>query len=93
MHVTRRPQAARVRAAREREQRIARALAQLSEVHAVKQRGGKAEDARTSTTDADARVMKMGDGGFQPAYNAQLETTCEGQVIVGKSVVNAGGLL
>ena len=29
---------------------------------------------RASTTDADARVMKMGDGGYRPAYNVQLAT-------------------
>lgn len=29
---------------------------------------------RASTTDADARNMKMGDGGFRPAYNIQLAT-------------------
>jgi len=61
----RRAQAAQLRAAREREQRIQDALAQLPEVAASKLRkGGKAEDARASTTDADARVMKMGDGAF-----------------------------
>ena len=32
------------------------------------------EEPRASTTDADARVMKMGDGGFRPAYNVQLAT-------------------
>ena len=87
----RQAQAARLRAAREREERIGQALAQLPEVAAAKKRnGGKAEEARASTTDADARVMKMGDGGFRPAYNVQLATTCEGQVIVGMEVVNAG---
>jgi len=28
-----------------------------------------------STTDPDARVMKMGDGGFRPAFNVQFATT------------------
>ena len=87
----RRAQAAKLRAARECEERIEQALAQLPEVAAAKRRnGGKAEDARSSTTDADARVMKMGDGGFRPAYNVQFATTCESQVIVGMAVVNAG---
>src|SRR2546426_679995 len=63
----------------------------VAEVAAAKKRnGGKAEDARASTTDADARVMKMGDGGFRPAFNVQFATECEGQVIVGMDVVNAG---
>ena len=88
---SRRAQAARLRAAREREERITQALEQLPEVTATKRRNGKkAEDARASSTDADARVMKMGDGGFRPAYNVQFATTCEDQVIVGVDVVNAG---
>jgi transposase len=87
----RQAQAAKLRAAQQREQRIRAALEQLPEVAAAKKRnGGKTEDARASTTDADARVMKMGDGGFRPAFNVQFATTCEDQVIVGMEVVNAG---
>ena len=83
--------AAQLRAAQEREQRIQAALEQLPEVTATKKRNGaKAEDARASTTDAQARVMKMGDGGFRPAFNVQFATTCADQVIVGMDVVNAG---
>ncbi|WP_114973499.1 IS1182 family transposase [Rhodoferax ferrireducens] len=87
----RQAQAAQLRAAQEREERIRAALKQLPEVAATKKHNGaKAEDARASTTDADARVMKMGDGGFRPAFNVQFATTCEEQVIVGMDVVNAG---
>lgn len=87
----RQAQAARLRAAQAREQRIQAALERLPEVAAAKKRNGaKAEDARASTTDADARVMKMGEGGFRPAFNVQFATACEGQVIVGMDVVNAG---
>jgi transposase len=88
---SRRAQAARQRAAEDREERIRQALEQLPQVQAAKRRNGdKPEDARASTTDADARVMKMGDGGFRPAFNVQLATTCEDQVIVGVAVTNAG---
>ena len=87
----RKAQAAKLRAAQEREERIRAALEQLPEVAAAKKRkGDKPEDARASTTDPDARVMKMADGGFRPAYNVQFATTCEDQVIVGMDVVNAG---
>jgi transposase len=82
--------AAKLRAAREREERIQAALEQLPEVAAAKKRNGSKAEARASTTDADARVMKMGDGGFRPAYNVQFATTCEEQVIVGMDVVNIG---
>jgi transposase len=88
---SRRSQAARQRAAEEREERIRAALEQLPQMQAAKRRNGdKPEDARASTTDADARVMKMGDGGFRPAFNVQLATTCEDQVIVGVGVTNVG---
>lgn len=87
----RQAQAAKLRAVEQREERIRAALEQLPEVAATKKRnGGKAEEARASTTDADARVMKMGDGGFRPAFNVQFATTCNEQVIVGMDVVNAG---
>jgi len=56
--------------------------------------GKKAKDrdkARASTTDADARVMKMSDGGFRPAFNVQLATATDSQVITGMDVTNSGG--
>ena len=88
---SRRAQAAKLRAAQQREQRIAAALARLPEMAANKRRNGdKPEDARSSTTDADASNMKMGDGGFRPAYNVQFATDCASQVIVGVHTVTAG---
>jgi len=88
---SRRAQAARERAAQQREECIRAALEQLPQVQAAKRRNGeKPEQARASTTDADARVMKMGDGGYRPAFNVQLATTCEDQVIVGVEVSNTG---
>jgi len=88
---TRRQQAARLRAAQEREQRIAKALEALPKMEEIKKAQGKpAEGARASTTDSDAVVMKMADGGFRPAYNAQLATDTAGQVIVGVDVVTTG---
>lgn len=87
---SRRAQAAQLRAAKEREERISAALKQLPEVAEVKKRNGSKDEPRASTTDADARVMKMGDGGFRPAFNVQFATTCEDQVIVGMDVVNIG---
>ena len=47
-----------------------------------------AKPARASTSDPQARVMKMGDGGYRPAYNAQLATTVEGTHIIGVSMTN-----
>ncbi|HEY6353202.1 MAG TPA: IS1182 family transposase [Burkholderiaceae bacterium] len=87
----RRAQDARERAARDIEQRVAKALERLPEIEQTKRRnGGKAEDARASSTDADASVMKMADGGYRPAFNTQFGTDCSSQVIVGVDVVTAG---
>ena len=46
--------------------------------------------ARASTTDPDARVMKMADNGFRPAYNVQYATDTESLVVVGVDVTNEG---
>jgi transposase len=88
---SRRAQAARERAQREIEERVQKALERLPELEEAKRRnGGKLEKARASTTDADASVMKMADGGFRPAFNTQFVSDCESQVIVGVDVVTAG---
>jgi transposase len=86
----RRQQAARERAARERAERLQKALEQLSEVEA-KKRSNEKEKARASTTDPEARVMKMADGGYRPAYNVQLGTDTATQIISGVDVINSGG--
>ena len=85
----RRREASRRRAARERSERIQRALAELPEVEAKKKPRDK-DKARVSTTDPEARVMKMADGGFRPAHNVQFATDTESQVITGVAVVNSG---
>ena len=87
---TRRLAAARQRAATERAQRVARALAQLPAVAARRKKAGLKGPARVSTTDPDARRMTMADGGVRPAFNAQVTTATGSQVIVGVTLTNAG---
>ena len=86
----RRQAAARDRAARERKERVEAALAQWDDVASKRPAGEREAKARVSTTDPEARVMKMADGGFRPAYNAQLATDTETQVVVGVDLGNAG---
>lgn len=120
----RRKQAAVERAAREREQRLAAALATMDKLQRKhppeaktpkpsKRRGRKGDDKsdddpgspdapaakpgpdaeaqpRVSTTDADARVMKMADGGFRPAFNAQLAVDADTQLIAAVAISNSG---
>jgi transposase len=83
---------ARRRGAAQRLERLEAALQQIPEVIETKKRSGaKEKAARVSTTDPAARVMKMGDGGFRPAYNVQFATTTDpARVIVGVEVTNRG---
>ncbi len=90
--VSARRSAARTRGAQERVARLEAALQHVPEVTETTRRSG-AKDAtvRVSTTDPEARVMKMGDGGFRPAFNVQLATTTDkARVIVGVEVTNRG---
>lgn len=82
--------AAAQRAADERLARVEAALAQLPLVEAVKRRNRSKTEPKVSTTDPDARVMKMSDGGYRPAYNVQFTTDVDGQAIVGVDVTNVG---
>jgi hypothetical protein len=89
--VSRRRQAARERAARERQERLERALARLPEMAEIKAKQGKPrEQARVSSTDPEATVMKMADGGFRPAYNGQFTADTASQVIVGVAAATVG---
>lgn len=85
-------QAARERAAREKIERLKQAQEEVKEVAQQRERRkkGDGQSARVSTTDPEARRMKMGDGGFRPAYNVEFCTDLESLVIVGVEVINAG---
>lgn len=85
-----RKQAAQERAARERKERVTEALRQLPEAQAKKKEEEDKKKARVSTTDPDARVMKMADGGFRPAFNAEISTDTGSQIIVQVDVINEG---
>ncbi len=97
--VTQREHRARERAARERQERVGQALRYLPEAQAAKERQhktrataerSKVSAPRVSTTDPQARVMKMPDGGFRPAYNVELATDSAEGVIVGVAVTSEG---
>lgn len=90
-HRTRRQQAAQERAARERKARVEAALEELPKIREAKKSEEKRKQARASTTDPEARPMKMADGGFRPAYNVQLGVDTESRVVVGVQVSNSGG--
>jgi hypothetical protein len=89
---TLRQQKARERAARERAERVAKALEAVQHIaeQREKRKKGDGAKARASTTDPDARNMKMGDGGFRPAYNVQMATDADSGIILNMDVTNEG---
>ena len=92
----RRIRAAQERAAREREARVSTALRHAAELQQQRARrtnrkkGSKPSEPRASTTDPQARVMKMPDGGFRPAYNCQIASVAQGQIVIAVEPCNVG---
>jgi transposase len=86
---SRRHAAARERAARERRERLEQALRRLPELEARKKAGEK-DRARASSTDPEATVMKMADGGFRPAYNVEYAAAAGSLVIAAVEVTTSG---
>lgn len=86
--------AARERAARERSERVKAAQAALEEIKRQREQkrsnGKKPKEPRASTTDAEARVMKMADGGFRPAYNVQVASAAGQQIVAAVEIRNTG---
>jgi hypothetical protein len=91
--------AAQTRAARERQQRIEQAINRLPELKKKqeklakkksKKEKQKLKEPRVSTTDAEATVMKMANGGFNPAVNIQFATDTQSRAIVGVDVSGEG---
>jgi len=89
-----RVKAARERAAREREARVEQALKELEQIQAAKAQAKnhpqRKTETRVSTTDPEARRMKMANGGYNPAYNLQFATDTESRIIVGVQACNDG---
>ena len=89
--------AAKQRAARERSERVEAARTALTEIKQKRQvledkggNGKRPKEPRASATDADARIMKMADAGFRPAYNVQVVSAAGEQIVVAVEVGNNG---
>ena len=82
-------QQARARARQEQQKRLENALQELEKLQEGK-KGEKAKSqARVSTGDPEARVMKQSDGGLALSYNAQISTDAAHGLIVGVAVTQA----
>jgi transposase len=108
--LSRRQAAARLRAAADRERRVAAALAVAAQLTAQRQADCRLHDQgppkpegdegsgaakpppepRVSTTDAEARVMKMPDGGFRPAFNLGVASDPRSTMIAAVTLDNTG---
>lgn len=87
-----REQAAQQRAVWERIERLKQAQEEVQKVaeSREKRKKGDGASARASTTEPEARRMKMGDGGTRPAYNIEFSTDLNSLVIMGADVTNDG---
>lgn len=91
-----------LRAARKKQQGLEQAIAQFPQLKKKQEAAGKQagngergkqirrKEPRVSTSDPQARVMKMPNGGFNPAVNVQLASDTRSRAIVGVEVSNEG---
>lgn len=94
---TLREKAAKERAAKERKERLKRAKEELLQYKEQRIKSAKTNhnkltqsdvaEMRSSITDPECRKMKMGNGGFRPAYNVQFASSVDKKVILGVDVV------
>lgn len=92
--------AAKKRAAQEKILKLEKALDELKKHRAEREKALKKKrnklseevkkDMRASTTDPEARNMKMSNGGFDPAYNVQFASDTGNKAILGVTVTQAG---
>jgi transposase len=87
-----RQQAAQQHQAQDKLARVKKALEEVEKVAIKKSNNRESKrrnrPPRASTSDPEARVMKMADGGFRPAYNGQLTIDMDSRIIIGVEVSN-----
>lgn len=82
-------QAAAEQKAREKVERLERALEELEELRKEKDTEAEKQETRVSSSDPEARVMKQNEGGFAPSYNVQITTDSQEGFIVDSEVTQA----
>ena len=87
-----RREAAQKRVAREKLERLEQAQAEMEDMQEKyrKRSGEKRSEPRASTTDPEARRMKMGDGGIRPAINVQFASDGDAQMVIAVDVSSQG---
>jgi transposase len=77
---------AQARARRQQQERLESALEELQKLQARKSGEKAKSEARVSTSDPQARIMKQSDGGLALSYNAQISTDAAHGLIVDVAV-------
>jgi transposase len=84
----------REREAQARLSRIDQALETLKALEEAKakqkNKPSKQNPPQASTTDPEARMMRMGDGGMRPGYNVQIAVDIQSRAVVGAEVTSCG---
>jgi len=80
---------AQARARHEQQERLECAMEELQKLQARKSGEKGKREARVSTSDPQARVMRQSDGGLALSYNAQISTDAAHGLIVGVAVTQA----
>lgn len=92
-----RVEAARRQSIINRERKINRALTELPIIEAVKEtakkkvkKGTEVSEAKVSTTDPEARIMRFSDGSIDAGYNCQVVLDPESYMVLSVDVTNQG---
>lgn len=89
----RRHEASAARLAQDKIDRIQSAQRELKILKEQRKKNGLKKgrkEPRASVTDPEARNMKMGDGGFRPAFNVQFASDGDTRIVVGVDVLSVG---
>jgi transposase len=87
-----RQRSAQERAAKERVERIKRSLDEIEKIKEKREKShkkaGEEREPRASTTDPEARFLRMASGETRPAYNAEISMDTNSRLIVAVDMIN-----
>lgn len=87
-----RQRAAQERAAKEKVERIKKSLDEIEKIKEQRRKShkkeGKEKEPRSSTTDPEARFLRMPAGETRPAYNAEISMDTKSRIILAVDMIN-----
>lgn len=76
--------------AREKVERLELALKEMEKLREQKKTEEEKQEARVSSSDPEARIMKQNEGGFAPSYNVQITADTVQGLIVDVAITQEG---